>query len=132
MGADIMRPLTAAEGIAAERRADYIKPNDRLTSVDRLEIYNRQYWFRVLDSLYEDFPGCLRFSDSGRSTAWRSPTSPIVLRGPSRCAILARGWKNGWSSTRNLRAGPRACRSDMVRLEWAHIEAFDRSGREAP
>src|SRR5476651_1862675 len=37
--------------------ATFIKPNDRLTSFDRLEIYNKQYWFRLLDSLYEDFPG---------------------------------------------------------------------------
>ena len=37
--------------------ASYIKPNDRLTSFERLEIYNRQYWFRVLGSMVEDFPG---------------------------------------------------------------------------
>ncbi|HMB94962.1 MAG TPA: DNA-binding domain-containing protein, partial [Tepidisphaeraceae bacterium] len=35
----------------------FIKPNDRLTSLERLEIYNRQYWFRVLDCLYDDYPG---------------------------------------------------------------------------
>src|SRR5471032_51602 len=37
--------------------AGFIKPNDRLSSFERLEIYNKQYWFRLLDSLYEDFPG---------------------------------------------------------------------------
>jgi hypothetical protein len=36
---------------------EFVKPNDRLTSFERLEIYNRQYWFRVLDSFYEDYPG---------------------------------------------------------------------------
>src|SRR3954470_2970810 len=35
---------------------EVIKPNDRLTSFERLEIYNRVYWFRVLDCLYDDFP----------------------------------------------------------------------------
>ena len=35
----------------------FIKPNDRLTSFERLEIYNRVYWFRVLDCLYDDYPG---------------------------------------------------------------------------
>src|SRR5260370_40102479 len=35
----------------------FIKPNDRLTSFERLEIYNRQYWFRLLSSMIEDFPG---------------------------------------------------------------------------
>src|SRR5277367_6695599 len=37
--------------------ARFIKPNDRLSSVERLEIYNQQYWYRLLDSLREDFPG---------------------------------------------------------------------------
>ena len=35
----------------------FIKPNDRLSSFERLEIYNRVYWFRVLDCLYDDYPG---------------------------------------------------------------------------
>ena len=39
--------------------AEFIKPNDRLSSFERLEIYNRQYWFRLLDCLYEDYPGLL-------------------------------------------------------------------------
>ena len=37
--------------------SEFIKPNDRLTSFERLEIYNRQYWFRLIDILTEDFPG---------------------------------------------------------------------------
>ena len=40
-----------------EVAAEFIKPNDRLSSFERLEIYNRQYWFRVLDCLYDDYPG---------------------------------------------------------------------------
>ena len=39
------------------KAADYIAPNDRLTSHERLEIYSRSYWYRILDSLYDDFPG---------------------------------------------------------------------------
>ena len=33
----------------------FIKPNDRLTSFERLEIYNRQYWFRLIDCFYDRF-----------------------------------------------------------------------------
>ena len=40
--------------------AQFIKPNDRLTSFERIEIYNKQYWFRLIDYLYEDYPGCWR------------------------------------------------------------------------
>src|SRR4051812_23155121 len=62
----ISHPLTtdnrmqkrAADGTAnAKIAATIAKPNDRLTSFERLEIYNRMYWFRVLDSLYDDCPG---------------------------------------------------------------------------
>src|SRR5580704_13536505 len=66
MARAVMTPLTPSErmrGTAPDGRslrkvaAEIIKPNDRLTSFERLEIYNRQYWFRVLSAFAEDFPG---------------------------------------------------------------------------
>ena len=62
----VMTPLTPSERMRpkapngkslAKLASRLIKPNDRLTSFERLEIYNRQYWFRVLDGFSEDFPG---------------------------------------------------------------------------
>ena len=47
-----------AAGRSNEREAcEFIRPNDRLSSFERLEIYNRQYWFRLFSSFEEDFPG---------------------------------------------------------------------------
>src|SRR6202012_852089 len=66
MAAAVMRPLTGSETMrkreasgasVAEEADSFIKPNDRLSSFERLEIYNRQYWFRVFSSFEEDFPG---------------------------------------------------------------------------
>src|SRR5205085_3089399 len=66
MATAVFRPLTKQDGmqprwIDGEKMSDlaarFIKPNDRLTSFERLEIYNRVYWFRVLDCLYDDYPG---------------------------------------------------------------------------
>jgi len=34
----------------------HITGTDRLAPVERLELYHRQYWYRLLDSLTEDFP----------------------------------------------------------------------------
>src|SRR5664279_3919175 len=55
VAAAVMQPLTRDEGMR-RKTADgrsmqteaeaIIKPNARLSSFDRLEIYNRQYWFR--------------------------------------------------------------------------------------
>ena len=44
----------------AEVRADcerLIKPSDKTTSLERAEIYNQQYWLRLLDTFSRDFPG---------------------------------------------------------------------------
>jgi len=66
MAVAVMQPLTRNEtmqrrtssGASVSKEADdFIKPNDRLTSFERLEIYNRQYWFRLFSSFEEDFPG---------------------------------------------------------------------------
>ena len=52
-----MRPgqrMQASGGETAER---LIRPNSKLTSFDRLEIYNQQYWWRLVSIFAEDFPG---------------------------------------------------------------------------
>src|SRR5206468_12490016 len=66
MAAAVMMPLTQDEDMRSHApdgrsmdavAASFIAPNSRLTSFERLEIYNRQYWYRVLGALREDFPG---------------------------------------------------------------------------
>ncbi len=52
-----MSPQTADGRSTQEVVESVVKPNDRLSSFERLEIYNRVYWFRILSSLAEDFPG---------------------------------------------------------------------------
>src|SRR6266478_6502467 len=66
MATALFRPLTEGDRMqpqwidnrgTSEVAESFIKPNDRLSSFERLEIYNRVYWFRVLDCLYDDYPG---------------------------------------------------------------------------
>jgi len=76
----------------------YIKPNDRLTSFERLEIYNRQYWFRVLGSMAEDFPGLRailgqwRFDDMCRAYLAERPSRSFTAEesgGKARNVVAA-------------------------------------------
>jgi len=130
----VMSPLTPSGGIAPKTAGgrpmraeanELIKPNTRLTSLERLEIYSRQYWFRVLDSLYEDFPGlCAVLGPRAfdrLATAYLTdvPSRSFTLRNLG--SRLERWLKDhpGYAGN-NL-----ALALDMVRLEWAHIEAFD-------
>ena len=130
----VMGPLTSSGGIASRtidgrplcaEAIELIKPNDRLTSLQRLEIYNRQYWFRVLDSLYEDFPGlCAILGSSAFDRLCRAhltdcPSKSFTLR---NLGSRLEGWLRNHPEFggKNLTLA-----LDMVRLEWAHIEAFD-------
>ena len=134
MARAVMQPLTSSERM--QRRAPdggpmkryasrFIKPNDRLTSFERLEIYNRQYWFRVLSALSEDFPGLRavlgerRFDAMAKAYLIANPSRSFTLRNLS---ARMESWlrKNPkWAGTKQTLA------LDIVRLEWADIEAFD-------
>jgi hypothetical protein len=130
----IQQPLTATEGMRKRTRDgksvqkivdEIIKPNDRLTSFERIEIYNRVYWFRILSSLAEDFPGLRAVIGQ---TNFDKLLVAYLLDCPSESFTL-----------RNLGArleawlpdhpefAPRRKRMalDMVRLEWADIDVFD-------
>ena len=128
MARAVMQPMTRSESMRKNSSSvaeELMKPNDRLTSFERLEIYNRQYWFRVLHSLVEDFPG-LRAIIGAKQ--FRRMSEAYLAAHPSQSFTLRDlgGRLSGW-----LRANPEWLRPhpqlvlDMVALEWAHIEAFD-------
>jgi hypothetical protein len=126
----ILQPLISSDRIAPKTDAAFIKPNDRLTSVERLEIYSRSYWFRVLDSLYDDFPGLRAvlgqraFHRLSRAYLTDCPSRSFTLRNLGSRLV---DWleRNPQYAGNNL---PLAL--DMVRLEWAHIEAFDNAAEK--
>jgi uncharacterized protein len=121
----IFQPLTRPNRMAGEADAEFIKPNNRLTSLERLEIYSRSYWFRILDSLYDDFPG-LRAVLGERD--FRRLSRAYLADCPSRSFTL-RNLGSGledWLRRNPQCAGNRHTLAlEMVRLEWADIEAFD-------
>jgi hypothetical protein len=134
MSQDVMRPLTSEASMQAmveqgvpmgEIAASYIKPNSLLTSFERLEIYNRQYWFRVIAAVSEDFPalqvvlGQEKFDSLVLGYLRENPSTSFSLRN-----LGAR--LPAWLASYPELAGPQhALAVDVARLEWAYIEAFD-------
>ncbi len=132
--AAVMHPLTKNETMPRRRRdgvantseaAALIKPNDRLTGFERLEIYNRQYWFRLYTSFEEDFSGLkaimgsTRFDRLMRDFLTECPSESFSLRNLG-------SQLEKWLLAHPAYLEPRSQLAlDMVRLEWAHIEAFD-------
>jgi len=102
-----------------------IKPNDRMTSLERLQIYNQQYWFRIMGSLSEDFPGL-------RSLIGERKFEKLAVAYLNKCPSESFTLRNLGSRLEAwLRlhpeyiAGVERVAIDMVRLEWADIDAFD-------
>jgi hypothetical protein len=134
MARAVMQPLTATERMqhkAPDGRpmgsyaARFIKPNDRLTSFERLEIYNRQYWFRLLSSMTEDFPGVRSVLGERRFDAM---CKAYLVDCPSRSFTLRNlGSKlESWLRAHPKWAGKKQVLAlDIARLEWGDIEAFD-------
>jgi hypothetical protein len=139
MAAAVMMPLTATEEMRAEaadgRRMSavaesFIAPNSRLTAFERLEIYNRQYWFRVLGSLAEDFTA-LRAVVGG--SAFDALSIAYLTEHPSRSFSMRNlGSKMAeWMEANPVYAGRRQKLAiDVARIEWAFIETFDGAERE--
>ena len=139
MARAVMQPLTRSERMRQTApdgkpmrsyAARFVKPNDRLTSFERLEIYNRQYWFRLLSSMIEDFPG-LRAVLGGRR--FEEMCKAYITDCPSRSFTLRNlgARLESWLRKHPKWAGAKqALALDIVRLEWADIEAFD--GKAVP
>jgi len=138
MAAAVMQPLTVDERMReqfADGRpmtdvaASFIAPNSRLTAFERLEIYNRQYWFRVLSALAEDFTA-LRAVLGGR--AFEAMSIAYLTAYPSRSFTMRNlgsnlpAWLDGWLAANPKQAGRRPRLAvDVACIEWAFVEAFD-------
>jgi hypothetical protein len=138
MAAAVMMPLTAEEDMratAADGRAmtdvaaSFIAPNSRLNAFERLEIYNRQYWYRVLGALAEDFPalqavvGGARFEAMSVAYLSTHPSRSFTLRNLGSKLVEWLSAHPEWTGRRHGLA------IDVARVEWAFVEAFDNAER---
>ncbi|MGA7157722.1 MAG: DNA-binding domain-containing protein [Acidobacteriaceae bacterium] len=134
MAEDVRRPLTdnfemqcetPEEGSITQVAAGYVKPNDRLTSFERLEIYNRQYWFRVLGALEEDYSalqavvGAKKFNALAVAYLQENPSRSFTLRN------LGSGLPDWLEAHPEFAGRRRRLALDVARLEWAYVQAFD-------
>ncbi len=139
MAAAVMQPLARNEGMQSrstsgrpmtEVAESFIAPNSRLTAFERLEIYNRQYWFRVLGSLAEDFRAVRAVIGAKRFEAL---TIAYLAEHPSRSFTLRNLGSHlpEWLAAHPELGGRRnRLALDAARIEWAFIEAFDSAERE--
>jgi hypothetical protein len=134
MAEDVRRPLTSEyemqetteSGESTKMVAEsYIAPNARLTSFERLETYNRQYWFRLISVIAEDFPtlnavlGQRRFDALILAYLAAHPSTSWTLRNLGvKLPAFLEGHPEFTARRHRLAV-------DVAKLEWAYVEAFD-------
>jgi hypothetical protein len=138
MSQALMRRLTPGENTqrtwidgapTAKVAETFIKPNDRLTSLDRLQIYNQQYWWRLLGCFGDDFRGI-------RAVLGEKKFDRLAV------AYLEHHGSQSWSlrdlgqyvpqfliDRPELTAPHTELALDMARVEWARTIAFDGPAR---
>ena len=134
----IMQPLangfksrsTFTDGRAnAVVAAEFIKANDRLKPFERIAIYNKQYWYRLIDILYDDYPGLLAIL--GR-LKFNRLLMAYLQQYPSRSFTLRNLGENigpfieehpEFVPVKKLQLA-----QEMAAFEWAQVIAFDEPG----
>ena len=129
----IMRPLTAGEGMRRDNAATasrIVKPNDRLDAFERLQIYNQQYWWRLLGNFAEDYRGLCAVI--GQRKFDQLAVAYLEGCGSASWSLRDLGGKLGeFISEHPYFVAPHERLAlDMVRVEWARVIAFD--GAERP
>ena len=103
----------------------FIKPNDRLTSLERLSLYNKQYWFRLLDCLWDDHPGLRavlgdkKFQRLCVAYLNKYPSRHFSLRNLGQCLEQFLREDPQWAKPYQKLA------VDLARFAWAQVMAFD-------
>lgn len=121
-------PHTAAFLATAD---ELLRPSPTLLPAECLELYHRQYWFRLLDSIAEDFPGLRRLLGDG--PFWKliedyltaHPSGSFTLRhlGRSMPAFI---------ESCSLDAGLRRRAIAVAAIEWAMMECFEAASTPIP
>ena len=137
----LVRPLTNDDGLQplwidgrpmAEVAEEFIKPNDRLSAFERLQLYNRMYWFRLIDIMHDDNPGLRAVLGDRRFTAL---IEAYLTKYPSRSFTLRNLCER---LPKFIREAPRwtaphtALAHTVARFEWAQTVAFDGATRTKP
>lgn len=120
-----MQPLTSEGESMEEIAAAYIRPSSELTSFERLEIYNRQYWFRVIGAVSEDYPALQALLGDGHFDALvlaylkQRPSTSWTLRD------LSADVPQFLEQSAEFAGENHRLAVDIARMEWSYVEAFD-------
>jgi len=127
---DNMQAIWIDGSSTSDYASEFIKPNKKLTSFERLEIYNQQYWYRTLESLQDDFAGVNALLGHKR---FEVLTTAYLTRYPSRSYTLnhlGQYLANFIQEEPQLTAPDTEAVYDTACVEYAEVKAFEAQAKE--
>jgi hypothetical protein len=126
--------ITAPEGVGAAlagapgeplARAleQTVRGDDRLSAVERLDIYANMYFYRLLDVLKDDYPAVLAVA--GDAAFHNLVTDYLLVHFPSHPSLRFAGEHLPAFVATHALAARYPFLADLACLEWAMVEAFD-------
>ncbi len=118
-----MMPISPSGRPMTEEAEEFIAPSSKLSSDQRIQIYNQQYWWRLLTILQHNFPTLARlfgYSDFNRSFGF-----PFLSSHPSRdwsIGKLGEGLPQWIAEHYNAKDKPLV--HTAAELDWAFQELF--------
>jgi hypothetical protein len=119
----VRRRALAKDAQVTAAASERVTGNDRLLPVDQVEIYREQFWLRHSASLVEDFPGLGGIL--GQDDWERLIEEYLDAVPPVAYSLRDLGDRLPAFVESCERLPHRELCSDMARLEWAYIDAFD-------
>lgn len=129
----LWRLITAPEGVAAglaampesesARLGEIVASDARRSAAERLDVYANMYFFRLLDSIREDYPGVL--AAVGEDEFHNLITDYLLAHPSSHFSLRYAGRHLPDVLRRHHLAAERPWLADLAALEWAILESFD-------
>lgn len=120
---NLIKPITPNGGFVEEEAARYIVPSPTLKPYERIQIYNQQYWWRLLKVMHENFPMVVRLF--GYYSFNDSLAIPYLLKYPPNHWSLNTLGENlsNWIEEEYHESDKRLVKN-AVNLDWAFLYGF--------
>lgn len=119
----IQAPSGVADALKKNPQKLPIVGNEKLSPIDRLDIYANMYFFRIRDALKEDFPKVLEIVGEEN---FHNLVTGYLLKYPSKHWSLRYVGQHFANYLKAKRISSRSSfLSDLAKFEWALIDVFD-------
>lgn len=119
----LIQPLAPSGRLIKEEACDYIASSLRLKAAERIQIYNQQFWWRLLHTLHEEFPLLTRlfgYKDFNKKIGF-----PYIQK------YLPNHWSLSFLGNRLFRFAEEEYKEhdkklilEAIRLDWANNYSF--------